>query len=104
MKEDNYEIQKIFTTLAFLIGLALIDELDSSEQNALGGWFMLIGQTLSTNGSLNFKNDFKVLTGKTNGIYSNYMKVNKNNPNANDYIKNILTKTRNAIDKQINDL
>ena len=46
---------KTLTTIAFVIGLALIDNLSSTEQNAVGNWIMLIAQTLCTNGSYNFK-------------------------------------------------
>lgn len=38
-----------FSTSAFLLGLLLCDGLTPAEQNALGGWFMLVGQTISTN-------------------------------------------------------
>lgn len=38
-----------FTTSAFIIGILLCDDLTPAEQNSLGGWFMLIGQTLCTN-------------------------------------------------------
>lgn len=41
----------IFTTSAFLVGLLLCDDLTPAEQNALGGWFMLVGQTMTTNAS-----------------------------------------------------
>ncbi len=108
MDKSSKELQKVFTTLAFLIGLALIDELDSSEQNALGNWFMLIGQTLCTNGSLNFKNDFRILTGRSGGSFSgssqNKSNTNKVDEDAQKYAKNLMTKVRNAIDKQINNL
>ena len=50
MNNQNIE-DKALTTLAFVIGLALIDNLSSTEQNAVGNWIMLIAQTLCTNGS-----------------------------------------------------
>lgn len=40
-----------FTTIAFVIGLLLIDDLTPAEQNSVGNWFMLIGQVLATNAS-----------------------------------------------------
>lgn len=40
-----------FTLSATIIGYILIDELNANEQNALGNWFMLIGQVLCTNAS-----------------------------------------------------
>ena len=54
MNNQNLE-DKSLTTLAFIIGLALIDNLTSTEQNAVGNWIMLIAQTLCTNGSNTIK-------------------------------------------------
>lgn len=42
---------RAFTLSAFAVGFLLIDELSGYEQNALGSWFMLVGQTLCTNSS-----------------------------------------------------
>lgn len=42
---------KSFTLSAFIVGFVLIDEMSAYEQNALGSWFMLVGQTLCTNSS-----------------------------------------------------
>lgn len=39
----------IFTGSACVIGLLLMDELNASEQNALGNWLILLGQVLETN-------------------------------------------------------
>lgn len=58
MNNSNLE-DKTLTTLAFVIGLALIDNLSSTEQNAVGNWIMLIAQTLCTNGSYTFNKDWK---------------------------------------------
>lgn len=41
----------IFSTSAFTIGLLLCDGLTPAEQNALGSWFMLLGQTITTSAS-----------------------------------------------------
>ena len=48
MNNQNIE-DKALTTLAFVIGLALIDNLSSTEQNAVGNWLMLVAQILCTN-------------------------------------------------------
>ena len=57
---NNQKIEdKSLTTLAFIIGLALIDNLTSTEQNAVGNWIMLIAQTLCTNGSYTFNKEWK---------------------------------------------
>ena len=58
MNNQNIE-DKTLTTLAFVIGLALIDNLSSTEQNAVGNWIMLIAQTLCTNGSYTFNKEWK---------------------------------------------
>ena len=58
MNNQNIE-DKALTTLAFVIGLALIDNLSSTEQNAVGNWIMLITQTLCTNGSYTFNKEWK---------------------------------------------
>lgn len=41
----------VYTTSAFVVGLLLSDDLNPAEQNSLGSWFMLVGQTLCTNSS-----------------------------------------------------
>lgn len=37
------------TSISFILGLILIDSLDTSEQNMLGNWIILLGQTILTN-------------------------------------------------------
>lgn len=37
------------TIFAFILGLVLIDDLSVSEQNMIGEWLMLVGQTIVTN-------------------------------------------------------
>lgn len=53
------EEAKILTALAFILGYILIDNLSSTEQNALGNWLMLVSQTLCTNGSYTFNKEWK---------------------------------------------
>ena len=65
MNNQNIE-DKALTTLAFVIGLALIDNLSSTEQNAVGNWIMLIAQTLCTNGSYTFNKEWKGHTSNGN--------------------------------------
>ncbi len=40
---------KVSTALAVLIAYLLIDDFNSSEQNVVGNWLMLIAQTIITN-------------------------------------------------------
>ncbi len=37
------------TTVGFILGLVLVDSLSAPEQNMLGNWIILIGQTILTN-------------------------------------------------------
>ena len=60
------ELHRLLTITAFTIGYVLIDELTATEQNAVGNFFMLIGQTLSTNSSFNFNVDWNNATSGTN--------------------------------------
>ena len=39
------------TTISFILGLILIDDLTAPEQNMLGNWIILLGQTILTNAS-----------------------------------------------------
>lgn len=60
------ELHRLLTITAFTIGYVLIDELTATEQNAVGNFFMLIGQTLSTNSSFNFNIDWNNSVNGTN--------------------------------------
>lgn len=80
---NNAIDRRSLTTLAFLIGIALIDGLNSTEQSAVGNFIMLIGQTLCTNGSYTFNDDWQ----GHNGIN-----------------KDTLTKASNIINREINKL
>lgn len=88
---ENRENSRLLTLVAFLIGYALIEDLSSTEQNALGGFFMLIGQTLSTNSGFHFNNDW-----------------NKRVPPSNSYTKEdtirLLRKANEELVRQINNL
>ena len=55
MKESFEEIfnlnPRYSTTIAFILGLILIDSLTAYEQNVVGNWLILVGQTVLTNAS-----------------------------------------------------
>lgn len=82
---------RVFTISAFTIGLILIDDLDSSEQNALGNWLMLVAQVLCTNASDQFVKERRTVA---NTIPSK----------DSDYTINMLEKMKNAINNEINNL
>jgi len=55
MKQSFDEIfntnPKIATSIAFILGLILTDDLTAYEQSSLGNWLMLVSQTIITNAS-----------------------------------------------------
>lgn len=55
MKESFHDIfntnPRYSTTVGFILGLLLVDDLTAPEQNMLGNWIILIGQTILTNAS-----------------------------------------------------
>ena len=84
------ELHRLLTITAFTIGYVLIDELTATEQNAVGNFFMLIGQTLSTNSSFNFNVDWN---NSVNG-------TNVNNINE----KELLNKVKDIFNNSINNI
>lgn len=77
---------KLFSGSAVVVGYLLMDDLTSSEQNALGNWLMLTAQVLCTNA---------------------YYMALKEEKNSNDDITNeidILTKMVKALNKEIENL
>ena len=81
---------RVFTLSAFIVGYILIDDLDSSMQNALGNWFMLLGQTLRTNASDHFVKEKRTQLGTI--------------PSRDgDYTRKMLDKTKRAIEKYLKD-
>lgn len=63
---NTKDLHRLLTISAFTIGYVMIDELTATEQNAVGNFFMLIGQTLSTNSSFNFNVDWNNSVNGTN--------------------------------------
>ena len=88
MNIESIDSKKL-TTIAFLIGLTITDNLTSTEQAAVGNFIMLIGQTICTNSSFYFNNDWK---------------NNINNGNLNNITKETLKKTSNIINRELNKL
>lgn len=39
------------TSIAFILGLILVDNLNTAEQNLMGNWLIMVGQTILTNAS-----------------------------------------------------
>lgn len=75
-----------YTISAFVVGYLLIDELTPAEQNSLGSWFMLLGQTLCSNSAQ------QQLLNNRNNISNSYNNHLINDNNLNNY----LNKTQDA--------
>ena len=83
VSSNNYSIS------AFTIGLILSEGLNASEQNSLGNWFMLVGQTICTKASQQ-----QVLNNRNN---------TSNNSNSH-IINDNLRKSANNIKKEVNNI
>lgn len=100
MEKQNRETSKLITITAFLIGYVLIDRLNSNEQNALGNFFMLIGQTLCTSGSENFRRDWKNIS---NPINQNVNQNHQQDLSKEDLVR-ALKNARDVFNDEINKL
>lgn len=114
INRTNRESSKLITLTAFLIGYFLIDNLNSNEQNALGNFFMLIGQTLCTSGSDNFRKDWSPYANPTNyspnndnireNEFSFFNTRNNKSYMSRDEAIEMLKKARDIFDKEIDKL
>lgn len=72
--------EEAYTLSAFLLGFFLTLDLSSTEQNQLGNWFMLVGQTLCTSATYKFNNDWRgnnrSVSDMLNNVKINIDKVN----------------------------
>ena len=110
----NRSSSKLITLTAFLIGYFLIDNLNSNEQSALGNFFMLIGQTLCTSGSDNFRKDWSPYANPTNytsdreNTKSDEFSFFDNNSDksymSREEAVEMLKKARDIFDREINKL
>ena len=91
--DDIFNVNpKYSTTIAYIIGLLLIDELTVPEQNTLGNWIMLIAQTIVTHAASQNVIEARIKGG---GININDKKV-KSFYNPSYYN---IEKTKDIIDK-----
>ncbi len=109
INSTNRESAKLITLTAFLIGYLLIDNLNSNEQSALGNFFMLIGQTLCTSGSENFKKDWAIYSNPTNTPSdgsNNYASANYNTNKSmtREETIDMLHRARNVFNQEIDKL
>lgn len=79
---------RLYTLSAIVLGYAMIGDYTANEQNAIGNWFMLIGQILETNSAM-----VQVLNNNSNNNYNNFP------PPSNDEIQKIKEVLNNLLDK-----
>ena len=81
------------TTIAYIIGILLVDDLSVPEQNTLGNWIMLIAQTIVTHASSQNTIEARIKGGRIN-INSKELKSIYNPSYYNlDKAKDIIDKT-----------
>ncbi len=52
MNNNSKGTPKLYTLSAIILGYAMLGNYTADEQNAIGNWFMLIGQILETNSAI----------------------------------------------------
>ena len=99
----NANDTKLWTTICFIIAMAITDDLTANEQNAIGNWLILLGQVLCTTGALQQEIEEK-LKGVTININSKQAKQN-NSPFTENYIDiETLKRTIQKVEEQLNNL
>ena len=95
------------TSISFILGLLLVDSLTAPEQNMLGNWIILIGQTILTNAaSQNIiesrisGNIFNINSKEVKCIYNPFVYDIKK---IKEIIKQVYPESSNDIDK-LNDM
>ncbi len=94
---------KVYTLSAIILGYAMIGDYTANQQNAIGNWFMLIGQILSTNSAIqqifqNYNPNYVQNANDNNGHYGNAENFNFTRP-SNDEIQQIREVLNNLLDK-----
>lgn len=107
MKENYNDLfninPKYSTTAGFILGLILIDNLSASEQNALGEWLVMVGQTILTNSGFQMvienriqNEDLNINSKKFKSLYN---PIYYNIKNTKDLVKKLYPSFKDEIDK-----
>lgn len=109
----------LFTASATLAGFLLIDDMTANEQNAISGWFLLLGQILQTNAAQQILIENRATAGEINinskidkSIYNPlFYDIDKlrevvanTTPNHTEYTLHLLRKTVKNLEKEIKEL
>ncbi len=94
---------KVYTLSAIILGYAMIGDYTANQQNAIGNWFMLIGQILCTNSAIqqifqNYNPNYVQNPNDNNGGGPDLGNVNFTNP-SNEEIQQIREVLNNLLDK-----
>lgn len=65
---------RLSTSISFILGLVLIDSLSTPQQNMLGNWIILLGQTILTNASAQNVIEQRITKGNPYNINSKEVK------------------------------
>lgn len=101
MKNNLKYNPKAYTLSALIIGYLLIGDYSALEQNAIGNWFITIGQILECNSAIQ-QNIEQILTGSNININSKEYKNNKTtliNLMSKEELNNINKVLNNILDK-----
>ena len=116
--DDLFNINPTYSTsIAFILGLLLVSDLNTPEQNMLGNWIILLGQTILTNASAQnviesriqgnrYNINSKEVKSVYNPVYYDIRKVkeiiNKFYPNSNEL--NSIKKYLDELNKKIDEI
>lgn len=101
MKNSNDT--KLWTTICFAIALAITDDLTANEQNAIGNWFVLLGQVLCTTAAIQQDIEEKI-KGVTININSKQAKSG-GHPFTENYIDvETLKRTIKKVEEELNNI
>ena len=116
--DDLFNINPTYSTsIAFILGLLLVSDLNTPEQNMLGNWIILLGQTILTNASAQniiesriqgnrYNINSKKVKSVYNPVYYDIRKVkeiiNKFYPNSNEL--NSIKKYLDELSKKIDEI
>lgn len=95
------------TSISFILGLLLVDSLTAPEQNMLGNWIILMGQTILTNAASQNIIESRI-SGNIFNINSKEVKCIYNPPvydikKIKEIIKQVYSNSSNDVDK-LNDM
>ena len=116
--DDLFNINPTYSTsIAFILGLLLVSDLNTPEQNMLGNWIILLGRTILTNASAQniiesriqgnrYNINSKEVKSVYNPVYYDIRKVkeiiNKFYPNSNEL--NSIKKYLDELSKKIDEI